>query len=394
MSGGTSHEVLGLVCFVFIFAYVIQGLCKICKWKTVKNIAKTGIIVFCGFILVGRTTNTVLSYDKRENENSVYIDELKGYFTELGDSIEDAKKRIGDKKIFSTYATAIEDATHQFQPSGIDYIIHVLGDKQREEYIDVFKKGEFDYAVTTDKDYNQWRHWIRNANWFFYKELYKNYIPEFSTEYNVFWKKVEKEPITEKADITVETKKLYSKTIKVKTENPNFDGVASLKIAYKSHFQKDFWTQGIINRYVYVTNTTQTNLTDSIHIDYNIPNKSDEYYIPVTIINGVGEVDISSWPADYTTFELYNAEIDELFDVSLKYCVASKEHNTFDNTVYIDNTKENQVILENAKTIKLGDVQENVTEMETEGDFIKLNLSGNADTFKYPNYFEVIKEGQ
>ncbi len=344
--------------------------------------------------MVGRTTNTVMVFNNRKNENPIYIEELGGYFTELGDSIVDAKNRIGNSKIFSTYATAIEAATNQFQPSGTDYIIHVLGDKQREEYLENLKKGEFDYIVTTDKDYNRWRYWIKNANWFFYKEFYKDYIPEFSTEYNVFWKKASKEKISEKADIKIETKDLSTKKIKVETENPNFDGIASVKISYKSHFKKDFWKKLIINRYVTVNDISGKLLTDTGVVNYNIPNKSEEYYIPITIINGVGELEISSYPFEDTTFELDNAEISELFDVNFKYCVASKNHNIFGDTLYIDNSKENQVILEDAKAIKLGDIQEEISEISKDDNFIKLRIDKNIEAFAYPNYFEVINEGE
>ncbi len=394
MSGGTIREVVGLSVFVFVFTYLFIGARKICRSKIVKNISKTAIILICGIIVVGRTTNTVMAINNRQNENPIYIEELGGYFTELGDSIVDAKNRIGDSKIFSTYATAIETATNQFQPSGIDYIIHVLGNKQREEYIENFKKGEFDYVVTTDKDYHRWRYWIKNANWFFYKELYKDYIPEFSTEYNVFWKKQAKEKVSENANIKIETKDLSTKKIRVETENPNFDGVASVKISYKSHFKKDFWKKLIINRYVFVNDISGKSLTESTHVDYNIPNKSEEYYIPITIINGVGELEISSYPFDDTTFELDNAEISELFDVNFKYCVASRNHNIFGNTLYIDNSKENQIILEDAEAIKIGDIQEEISEISKDDNFIKLRIDKNIENFAYPNYFEVINKGE
>ena len=245
-----------------------------------------------------------------------------------------------------------------------------------------------------DKDYNRWRYWIKNANWFFYKELYKEYVPAFSTEYNVFWKKAEKKQVTEKANITVETRELSKKIIRVETQNPKFNGVANIKIAYKSHFKKDFWKKLIINRYVTINDISGRLLTDIGVINYNIPNKSNEYYIPITIINGIGELEISSYPDEDTTFELDNAEIVDLFDVNMKYCVASKNHGIFGNTLYIDNSKENQIILENAKSIKIGDIQEDITKVSTDDSFIKLELNKNVEAFAYPNYFEVINEGE
>ena len=59
--------------------------------------------------------------------------------------------------------------------------------------------------------------------------------------------------------------------------------------------------------------------------------------------------------------------------------------------MYIDNTEENQVILEGVKSIKIGDIEQKVTKSKINGNYIEIQVKENAEEFKYPNYFEVIK---
>ena len=80
-----------------------------------------------------------------------------------------------------------------------------------------------------------------------------------------------------------------------------------------------------------------------------------------------------------------------IYDVNFKYCVLSKEKEIFENTIYIDKTKENKIILEKVKKLKIGDMEQNVISYTEDDQYIKLELDGNAEAFAYPNFFEVIK---
>ena len=92
--------------------------------------------------------------------------------TELGDDILATEAFLNGEEFWSTYASAQEVQQGTFQPSGTDYIIHVMGDRQREEYLNKFKTSDFRYTATIRESYNIWERWIMRANWFFYRELY------------------------------------------------------------------------------------------------------------------------------------------------------------------------------------------------------------------------------
>ena len=80
-----------------------------------------------------------------------------------------------------------------------------------------------------------------------------------------------------------------------------------------------------------------------------------------------------------------------IYDVNFKYCVLSKKHEIEDNTLYIDNTGENKVILKGVKAIRIGGIEQKVINYTEEEKYIKIEVEENADAFAYPNFFEVIK---
>ena len=393
LSGGESKEMLNLVLLIWIFAHIYQLISKAVKNKKEYPLKLVIILISCG-VIISNLYNQFSIF--RNRDEYTYIKELGGYFSEFGEDIKNAIKRVGDEKIFSTYATAIESGTDQFQPSGIDYIIHCMGDKQREDYLKSFREGQFKYVTTTDRDYTSCRYWIKNANWFFYRELYENYKPVFATEYNMFWEKSNEsnklEDVKQATTLTLSKKDNSKYKLKVKTSDSKFSGVADIKISYTSNRSKRFLKTLNINRYVYVDDITGRKLSiPNALVNYNIPNSSEEYYIPITIINGTGEVEISSYPYEDTKLNIKNAEIINIYDVNFKYCVLSKDKKINKNTLYVDNTAENRTILKNVKAIKIGEIEQNVKKYKINGKYIEIQVEKNAKKFKYPNYFEVIK---
>ena len=391
LSGGISKNMLVLVLLVIVCTYIVKLVINMLKEKRYLKYLKTvTIIVAIGVIL----NNSWLHFYniKHRDPNAIYIEELGGYFTEYGDSIKLAMEKIGNQKIFSTYASAVEVATGQFQPNGIDYIIHCLGDKQREEYMNVFRQGDFKYVCTVDRDFNNYRYWTKNANWFFYRELYKDYKPTFVTEYNLFFEKKDiKSNIEVNAQIDTIKQDDHTYILQIQTDDESFNGMVDVKVSYNSNFKRNFFRTLDINRYVFVEDTTGHELANGGNSDFFIPNESDGYFIPITILDGKGEVKITTYPERNTELEINSAEILDFFDVMFKYCAASKDKNIDNNIIFVDNTSENKVILDGVKSIKINETERKILSCTNEDNFIKLELDGSGEDFKYPNCFEVIK---
>ncbi len=398
-AGRISRDMLILVFLIVIFSYIYKIFYSIINnthnRTFIFNVGK-GFAIICASAVIINRCGLIINNIKNRNLNNeiIYIKELDGYFSEYGASIKNAIDEIEGKKIFSTYASALEAATNQFQPTGIDYIIHCMGDKQRQEYLKIFNQGDFDYVTTVDKQNVYSSKWIINANWFFYRELYKNYKPVFTTDYNVFWEKSDEVPI---ADQNVEVKQSkandHQYNITVSTDDKTFSGMVDLKLSYDSTFKRSFFKSLDLNKYVYVKDITgKTILEDQDEIiNFNIPNNSTEYYIPVTVINGVGKIQIVSYPLNNTKLNIDNVEVVDSYGGLFKYAVLSKNKKISNNTLYVDNTLENQVILNGVKFIKIGDIEQEIIGYNETDDYIELKVEKNASKFKYPNYFEVIK---
>ena len=343
-----------------------------------------------GGVLINGYLNSIKEiklYRKEINYNK----DLDGYLEYLNDDLNYIKPKIMDNSIFSTYAGPLETINNTFQPSGYDYIIHVLGDKNREKYLETFNKGNFKYVVTTDNDVRSYRYWIKNANWFFYKELYKNYKPIIKDEYQMFWQKDVKENINIKANLNIERINESQINLTVYTEDLNFNGIASIKIGYNAVFNKNIFKSLVVRKYVYVDDITGKEVTSIPFVNYNIPIEAQEYYIPITILNGIGEITITSYPLDNSNITINSAVVEDLFDSNFKYGGLSYWKRPIGNTLYAVNTKENQIIFKDAKILKINDIKTIVKRVYDEGDYIAIEVENNPEAFAYPNMFEIIK---
>ena len=239
-------------------------------------------------------------------------EEFRGGVRMYSDIIS-AKEFLGDKKIFSTYASAQEVVQNQFQPSGFDYIIHVLGDEQRKKYLESFRKGDFDYAVTIREEHNDWENWIKRANWFFYRELYRNYSPVFENGYKRYWQKNESGQENafdaKSGSISLKIEDINPSTKKIIISAPKYvSGTADVLIDYEIRKNKAARkSKFIFNMNLLVQETAlNSKNTNSLRA------KSKEY-IPIEIKNGRGEAILSSKPVGSTMLEIKEVRCDEIF---------------------------------------------------------------------------------
>ncbi|NUM35583.1 MAG: hypothetical protein HUU50_13635 [Candidatus Brocadiae bacterium] len=89
--------------------------------------------------------------------------------------------------VWSTYSGIVEALLEVHNPD-TDYIIHALGEKRRDKYVESFKKTKCDYAITIK---NKWIYgnWLLSSNWDFYEQLVYNYDILCIAPSHVIWKK-------------------------------------------------------------------------------------------------------------------------------------------------------------------------------------------------------------
>jgi hypothetical protein len=93
------------------------------------------------------------------------------------------------RRILSTYSSLIDMLADSKNASGVDYIIHALGEDLRQQYRDRFQAAQPEYITTIREDYTGWETWVRRVNWWFYREFIPQYRPVDATFYNIIWRR-------------------------------------------------------------------------------------------------------------------------------------------------------------------------------------------------------------
>ena len=351
LSGGASREVAYIILFVTIFCEVLACLSRYLTGKNVWNKIEIAVLTLA-LALNAYIFKEELIFYRWTEEKGVYIAELEGYNTYPGGNLYDTAEFLDGGKVFATYASGIETVTDQFQPSGTDYIIHVLGDKARERYLECFLDSDFQYAATLKPSFSSWETWAERANWFFYRELYSQYVPVYSNTYEVFWEKTDQpDVVTDNIRIEVEDGDSGSKLIHVYADE-GVNGVADVFIDYKT--DTVYSSPLVIQKMVQVESSCIDNNFEESYYESNYLRESSSEYIPIRVINGYGEVTIKSLPKTYTKISLEKIECRTIYTAPFAYAMITNSTDMGKNIkLGIDHDVRNRVKFENAKAVDL-----------------------------------------
>ena len=351
LSGGYNHELSYLVvCCIVIFELVSWGLLwhqnvddncnelvKRIRIFFKKYINKQMVIITVCTLSMILTIYCLSSVKHPLYPQGIYIAEMGGDLYNKANAVISSKEFLKCNKIFSTYASAVECVTKQFQPSGYDYIIHVLGDNARKDYLNSFKEEKFDYVTTLRDDFTPWERWVRNANWFFYRELYSQYYPVYATDYQIYWerkpKKVESEYVFRNIIVnsTEVVKQSQSKSkISIKSEKP-IDGIADLHVRISTNQNLKNVIQKLLTIKNYIT--IRNNSDDLLYQNYNfalfnLPCDNKIHVIPAVFIDGMAELEIDAYPSKTMTIESVELEVGNFYTMPYSFlCINNVEVN-------------------------------------------------------------------
>jgi hypothetical protein len=147
------------------------------------------------------------------------------------------QKQFKNKKVFSTYSSLMDAASGNFQPSGIDYIIHALGKENREEYLISFAQTDPDFVTTPNELWTLWEVWSRRVNWWFYREMIKKHEPAMQTVYHVVWKK-RPQPLDTKKRISQVSCKVNGSSLELTDKLPAGTYYIELTVPQKTKLKK------------------------------------------------------------------------------------------------------------------------------------------------------------
>lgn len=342
----------------------------------------------------------------RENISYHNREEIKGLDVNsvIGSGLDEYAGEFSDGSLFSTYAGAMETVNGIFQPTGTDYIIHVLGDEQRQKYMDTFRQNDYPYASTLKNEYTQWEYWASRANWFFYRELLLDYKPVKETNYSVIWEKAEKENAVE-TETCLSWEYMNESTCKIDLELPDYEDEAyvDLYLKYDTVWTQDRLRNGGLRKVLCVQDGGEQYNNYGGNACYYLRERSEGCYIPVHVRNGKGYAYISSYPLSCTKLEnvavsvenvikepAYALHVTNYTDLN-RYISASGVRQDgmllkFDNTEFVYGK------LENAAQISSGDEIGIVNSVWRDGNYIYVSLQNavNSRKFVYPNQLDVV----
>lgn len=379
LSGNDSREVALIVLFATIIGEIVNYIGSTSLREKALLVLGTASCVVC-LAWIMSTCQTEFNFQVLTEKEGTYVDAMGGYMTSLGEDILKTSEFLGDKKTFATYASAQEMVSGNFQPSGTDYIIHVLGDQKREKYLDSFENDDFDYAVTINESYSGWEFWLQRANWFFYRSLFANWHPVYSNSYEVYWERngADEDSIyTGNINVRVESE-TDSKRIKIIVEaDESISGTADVYIDYESKKDRRKKALLIFNNMVSEENSGESFCNEGNYDRTYIRNSSKEY-IPVTVINGYGEVTLTAEPEKFMTLTVNEAICSQIYMVQFQYLYIDKITKN-ENCVVLHTVDSNRTtkILKDISYIYLDDQKVEISNIIGQNIFIK-NVNGGV----------------
>ena len=256
--------------------------------------------VFAGAVLCTGMAGQITQRLGGHGEGTNFVPALGGWIGDQADKLATEESVLAGRTVWSTYGSALEAMTGQFQPSGTDYIIHVMGDSQRLAYLQKFQAGGFDMVETPSPKVAPAERWSRNANWWFYRELYRYWQPVGTTfacgGMHLFWERTGVDNNLQQpaaAEITAESDTVV---LTVKTADPAFCGVADVELDYT--FAP---AGGLFSSFLHLTATTENELCAEAGREVNsgdffLPTDRGVYTVPVTIKDGAGTVTLTALP--------------------------------------------------------------------------------------------------
>ena len=409
-SGGshTADEGIVLVSFIIAFTYAVKYVTQAFKSLIDKNFIhlnkknfrwRLSLYPTSIFIILFVFTLSYALSAAREHHGAPYLPGLRAWVG-FPDPIliNYTVDRIGDNAIFSTYASAVETMTNQFQPSGADYIIHVLGDRQREEYLESFRTANFRYAATAHPRFEQWNYWAIQANWWFHRELFEDYIPIFTNGYQIYWQRRDyREPELQIGNLAYEIENLSDSEVRVTfLAEDGFNGTVDATISYSikiGQFLRNFnFTTSLV--WIDIMN-------EGLHpIGLRVSSDMISERIPITIVDGYGEIILRSAPHDNSILNVYNVDVESLLLYPFNFAYASNftDHN-WENGIaqfrsdglIVDNWYMFRIALDGARQLRVDGYTVEITEISFEDNWIVLTIDGDASLFVFPNVFEVLR---
>lgn len=389
LSGGSNREVALSVLFLSI-AYEVANIMSTRRENAAmrKGILLTSLIVSLAWTI--STTKDEMVFQISGPKEGKYISCMGGNMTALYEDLETTHDFLKGEKFFSTYASAQELMEDTFQPSGTDYIIHVLGDEQREDYLTDFINGDFTYAATIRKEYTEWEYWVERANWFFYRELYRNWHPVFSNSYEMYWERNKNcDENTWSSDYDVQIEAIGDGAARLILQaDKSVNGIADVYIDYS--VDKD--PESELAEFQFRQELVVSDASD-LRASNSLRRESAEY-IPMTIVNGYGELILQAYPQGGTTLNLREVRCNDIFRIGYQLSPLTdgnwtSGYSNFANILLFEYDENLLANLFGSTFILCEGESFPIENIDYDDLWIRVSVGADATICKYPRYIQL-----
>lgn len=243
----------------------------------------------------------------RYDRDFFYAKELDGWLSgqfkpayEIAERIRQQTQTLPPtQRMLSTYASMMDVVVGSENVTGIDYIIHALGDRARTRYLDRWRATMPEYITTIREDFTDWESWVRRTNWWFYRNFATVYKPIAASHYNIVWQRSKTADAIENiaAECTVLRNSDHSADLIVNTQRtPPVRGTRSpsqtqkddpyfIDLALTYHLEvKNAWIpvfgRGLVNA-IEIKTPSQKLLGNWGNHAYGLPSHHSDWHIPI-----------------------------------------------------------------------------------------------------------------
>lgn len=391
LSGGGAREVaLSTLFLTIVFELCCFFSIEARKDKEERTLLIISVIIASAWICSSAKEQLV---SNMADLDGVYVEAMGGNLTSLGEDLLITNEFLDGNNFWATYASAQEVVSDTYQPSGTDYIIHVLGDAQRDNYLENFWNGDFKYAATIRKEYTDWEYWVERANWFFYRELYKNWHPVYANTYELYWERNAVDGYnTSKDDINIEIQSIDDASSKIIIQtNEYVNGIADVYIDYSVNKRLENKLSVLLFQSELKVQNTGTIMAGDSYYEMNYLRPVSAEYIPVSVVNGYGEVTLTATPEKTVYLDLKEAKCDAIYTAG-NY--AQAVNLTDDNwSAGVDKEKNRLLLkysellmnkLQNVDHIQVNEQKFNIISIENDDQWIRLTVDNDVTACAYP----------
>ncbi len=401
ISNGSSNEVALTALFITLLFECLRLAGKFTAF--VKNKARPlhiAVLVmgFAWVISVG--WDETIGWASAESQGA-YIPAMGGVVTDHEDDLLDAHEFLQGESFFSTYASAQEVVEGKFQPSGTDYIIHALGDRQRDEYLQAFEKGSFTYTATILES-DPWATWETRADWYFHRKLYEGWHPVYANGYELYWERGADAPLPQAPEVQIVDVDASTKKLVIQTDE-SINGIADVHVDYAIEKSPGLASALAFQPMVKVENTGtsyvdpryyQDTDVEPLYYDSNYLRSSGKEQIPVNVVNGYGEATLTANPDRCCTLRIQETNCKALYTAAFDYVKAEDIVKNGPMMIQVEDTPKNRQCIKGVTQVELQGQSYEVAETGIWDQALWLILEGDGfepEALKHGNILHIVR---